>query len=83
MKNGIRTTLGASKVRSQWFDVEFDGKEVVFTGKGFGHGIGMSQNGATILANEGYNYKYILRHYYSYIDFSGIYDFTEDTEESE
>jgi stage II sporulation protein D len=36
-----------------------------FIGKGFGHGLGMSQYGAKGLAESGYGYADILRHYYS------------------
>ena len=35
-----------------------------FTGKGWGHGVGMSQNGARGMANAGFTYKEILQHYY-------------------
>ena len=35
-----------------------------FNGKGFGHGLGMSQYGAKGMAEAGYNYKEILEHYY-------------------
>lgn len=35
-----------------------------FTGKGFGHGLGLSQWGAKGMADEGYDYKQILQHYY-------------------
>ena len=38
-----------------------------YSGKG-GHGVGMSQQGANLLAKEGKSYAEILRHYYS-----GIY----------
>ncbi|MGK7888174.1 MAG: SpoIID/LytB domain-containing protein [Leptolyngbyaceae cyanobacterium] len=33
-------------------------------GRGFGHGVGMSQWGAYGMANQGYNYQQILGHYY-------------------
>ena len=36
----------------------------VFTGGGFGHGVGLSQSGAIEMANLGFNYKRILDHYY-------------------
>ncbi|AOY76939.1 SpoIID/LytB domain-containing protein [Clostridium formicaceticum] len=36
-----------------------------FVGKGFGHGLGMSQYGAKKMAEEGYNYMQILAHYYT------------------
>lgn len=34
-------------------------------GRGFGHGLGMSQYGANGLARRGYNYQHILQHYYT------------------
>lgn len=34
-------------------------------GGGFGHGVGMSQNGAAAMAEEGYSYQEILTHYYA------------------
>jgi stage II sporulation protein D len=36
----------------------------VVNGKGFGHGLGMSQWGAHNMANQGLNYQQILAHYY-------------------
>ncbi len=36
----------------------------LFEGRGYGHGIGMSQNGARGMAREGYTYDQILAHYY-------------------
>lgn len=36
----------------------------IFDGKGFGHGLGMSQYGAKGMAEAGNNYKQILEHYY-------------------
>lgn len=37
---------------------------VVFNGRGFGHGLGMSQWGAYNMARRGYNYQQILQQYY-------------------
>lgn len=37
----------------------------VFTGKGWGHGIGMSQEGAKGFALQGYTYEQILKHYFT------------------
>ncbi len=41
-----------------------------FTGKGWGHGVGMCQDGANGMAKQGKNYKDILRRYYSGTGFS-------------
>lgn len=37
----------------------------IFTGKGWGHSVGMSQEGAKGMANEGFTYKEILTHYFT------------------
>ena len=36
-----------------------------FKGRGWGHGVGMSQYGAKQMANEGFTYEEILEHYYT------------------
>jgi len=38
--------------------------KVTFNGKGYGHGVGLSQWGAMGMAEDGYNYQDILKHYY-------------------
>lgn len=45
-------------------------KNITFKGRGFGHGIGMSQWGAKVMAERGHTYEDILLHYYSgtYLD---------------
>jgi len=40
------------------------GNEFIFTGKGWGHGVGMSQWGAKALAEKGWSEKRILDHYF-------------------
>lgn len=70
-KNNIRMKLGASLIKSTWFEVEYDDetKEYVFNGKGYGHGVGMSQYGAMGMAEAGFNYQEILSWYYKDIEF--------------
>ena len=68
-----KSVTGWTSLPSPYYYVEETEEGFSVYGGGFGHGVGMSQSGAEILAQEGYNYKYILRHYYSYIDFSSIY----------
>ena len=52
-------------LRSTDFTIEKDNEFITFNTKGFGHGVGMSQYGALGMAQEGYNYKEILMHYYT------------------
>ena len=40
----------------------------VVSGRGYGHGVGMSQYGAMEMAKQGYNYIDIITHYYSGVE---------------
>lgn len=51
-------------LRSTDFTLAWDGADFVFTVTGYGHGVGMSQYGAKLMAAEGYTYAEILAHYY-------------------
>ena len=44
--------------------VNMSSNTYVFSGRGWGHGVGMSQEGAKGFARQGYNYEQILKHYY-------------------
>lgn len=57
----LRRALG---LRSTLFSVALAGDTVQVTGRGFGHGIGLSQWGARQLALDGHTYQQILGHYY-------------------
>lgn len=58
----LRTLLG---LRSASFEFSFSQEQgFVFTCKGFGHGVGMSQHGANEMAKNSYSYNEILFHYY-------------------
>ena len=58
----IRSALALNSTN---FSFKYDKNNVIITTKGFGHGVGMSQNGANIMAKEGNDYKDILQHYYT------------------
>ena len=51
-------------LRSTDFELSRGDGEFVFTVKGYGHGVGMSQYGANAMAKDGADYKEILEHYY-------------------
>ena len=59
--NELRGILG---LRSPSFTVETGPDFVTFRTTGYGHGVGMSQYGANILAGQGMSAKEILEHYY-------------------
>ncbi len=54
----------ALKLRSANFEITPNEEGFEFTVKGYGHGVGMSQNGAEYMARQGSDYKEILNHYY-------------------
>jgi len=56
------------KLRSTFFSISTEGDIVTFSGRGFGHGVGMSQEGAIQMAKKGYTYDYILKFYYTGIE---------------
>ena len=51
-------------LRSACFTWEEDGEDILFTTRGYGHGVGMSQWGAIEMSKMGYDYVEILEHYY-------------------
>ena len=55
-------------LRSPVFTVEKDGDNYIFSVSGYGHGVGMSQNGADSMAREGYTYSEIIKHYYQGVE---------------
>ena len=51
-------------LRSTDFTITAENNDIIFTTKGYGHGVGMSQYGANAMAKEGSSYKDILEYYY-------------------
>ncbi len=60
----IRRLLSESHLRSSDFEAEVTDCKVILHGKGWGHGVGLCQIGAAVMASEGYAYDEILKHYY-------------------
>ncbi|MGP4077147.1 stage II sporulation protein D [Halobacillus sp. K22] len=65
----IRETF---ELPSSDFSMEQKGEHVIFTTKGYGHGVGMSQYGANGMAKSGSSYKDIVTHYYHDTEVSSI-----------
>jgi len=60
----FRQTLGPSLIKSTNFSIEIKDGAARFTGRGWGHGVGMCQWGAFAMAKKRKNAYQILRHYY-------------------
>ena len=52
-------------LKSTFFSVSYYGDKVVLEGRGYGHGVGLSQEGAIRMVELGIDYKDILTHYYT------------------
>ncbi len=57
----IRELFG---LRSSNFEIEYKDGNFNFTVYGYGHSVGLSQNGADYMAKQGSDFKEILNHYY-------------------
>jgi len=62
--NTTRIRLGSTVMKSTWWQESRQGDRLVFRGKGYGHGVGMSQWGAKAMADQGFDYRKILAYYY-------------------
>ncbi|HVF30904.1 MAG TPA: SpoIID/LytB domain-containing protein [Pyrinomonadaceae bacterium] len=81
--NGVKTLKGgkirsALRLREQLFvmNKRYTGNQVAaytFTGRGWGHGVGMCQYGAYGLAKMGVKYDEIVKHYYTGVDVTKAY----------
>ncbi|MGC8579982.1 MAG: SpoIID/LytB domain-containing protein [bacterium] len=69
----LRSIIGYDRLRSTLFWFHINNDEIIFNGRGFGHGVGMCQWGAYGMAKKGYNYKQIIHHYYTNVHIERIY----------
>ncbi len=69
----FRTVLGTDVVRSTRFEIMMQGYYFDLIGYGWGHGVGMCQQGACGMALEGKNMQEILAFYYSGITLRKMY----------
>ncbi|MBE5962474.1 MAG: SpoIID/LytB domain-containing protein [Lachnospiraceae bacterium] len=73
------TVTGMTLLPSAFFfidPVERDGAVTAFTltGGGYGHGVGMSQNGVKAMTDKGKTYEEVLKHYYAGVTIGILYE---------
>ena len=71
--NEFRLIVGPNNLRSTAFKVKNNGSSLTFAGSGWGHGVGLCQYGTQGMANSGFKWYDILKHYYPKIDLVKIY----------
>jgi len=69
----IRRWLSRSHLFSSAFIVKVEGERFTFYGAGWGHGVGLCQIGAAVMASEGFSAKKILKHYFRGVAIKKIY----------
>lgn len=69
----LRRLFGYGVVKSTWFNAEIQGSQILFTGRGYGHGVGLCQWGAKGMAEEGFGYRDILKFYYPDAEVAAAY----------
>lgn len=70
--SAFRMMLGADKLKSTFFTVQDLGPNLRFEGKGWGHGVGLCQDGAIGMARAGYPFDEILNRYYPGVSLSRL-----------
>jgi len=64
LKIPLRTIREDLNLRSTFFSVFAVGDSIILKGRGYGHGVGLCQEGAMEMAARGFNYKQIIDFYY-------------------
>ncbi|MFY9174473.1 MAG: SpoIID/LytB domain-containing protein [Peptococcia bacterium] len=65
----LRLALGSEKMRSTlWTDFRISGNNLIVKGKGFGHGVGMSQWGAKAMAEQGKKAEEIIKYFFKDVE---------------
>jgi stage II sporulation protein D len=64
LREVLSVTFGARSIRSTWFEVTRERGDVVFEGRGFGHGVGLCQAGALARIRAGAKMPGVLERYF-------------------
>jgi len=63
--NTFRLNIGSTKFKSTLIDsITINDESITFKGRGYGHGVGLSQEGSIILANQGKTFDQIINYYF-------------------
>ena len=77
----LKTIRSDFQLKSTYFSIEQVGNMIVFNGRGYGHGVGLCQEGAMRMADMNHSYKEILNFYYKdvhLVDLSALNYFRQE-----
>jgi stage II sporulation protein D len=69
----IRRWLSRTHLYSSAFVVTVEGGRFIFHGAGWGHGVGLCQIGAAVMATKGFSTEKILKHYFRGVEIKKVY----------
>jgi stage II sporulation protein D len=81
LKIPLKVIRADFQLKSTYFSVEQQGDNIIFNGRGYGHGVGLCQEGAMRMAKLKYSYKSILSFYYKdvhLVDLSALSYFRQE-----
>lgn len=81
LKIPLKTIRADFQLKSTYFSIEQEGESVIFNGRGYGHGVGLCQEGAMHMADLNHSYKEILNFYYKdvhLVDLSALNYFRQE-----
>ena len=68
----LRNIRADWQLRSTFFSISVEGNNVVLRGRGFGHGVGLCQEGAMEMGRRGYKYDAIINFYYKNVNLTKV-----------
>jgi len=70
----VRQVREDFNLRSAFFSVEAKGDSVILNGRGYGHGVGLCQEGAMVMVSKGFDFRQIISFYYTGVRIADIKD---------
>jgi stage II sporulation protein D len=68
VKIPYKTIRSDWQLRSAYFSIEEQKDSIIIRGRGYGHGVGLCQEGAIAMAKQGYSYDWIIDYYYKDVE---------------
>jgi len=64
LRFAVDRALGWNQIKSDFYQLKDSGNEILFSGRGSGHGVGLCQEGADAMGMQGKSYREILAFYF-------------------
>ena len=68
----VRTIRNDWQLRSTFFSISIEGGNAVFRGRGYGHGVGLCQEGAMVMGRRGFKYSEIINFYFKNVNMVNV-----------